>query len=261
MSERTHTLLGEAITQDSVRAVHFFNGRLLTASDLSRDQASRRQADAQVGAATGSGIAWGLEVNAAGPASDAESLGVVTVEAGLAVALSGQALRLNQRVSLSLIQPPADTSGTSGGAFQGTFGPCVDAAASTYVAGDGLLLLTLAPIDVPEGFAPMLALEAINTRCARDVIAEGVQLKLLPIPGGTISGTTPAALAQLRNRIAHECLGSSLLRQAHRQPASTTPKPRFCPCFPYHSSSQFFFEQKKFQKEKNEFHKLLLLSG
>lgn len=224
MSERTHTLLGEAITQDSVRAVHFFNGRLLTASDLSRDQAARRQADAQVGAATGSGIAWGLEVNAAGPASDAESLGVVTVEAGLAVALSGQALRLNQRVSLSLIQPPADTSGTSGGALNGTFGPCVGATASTYVAGDGLLLLTLSPIDVPEGFAPVLALEAINTRCARDVIAEGVQLKLLPIPGGTISGTTSAALAQLRNRIAHECLGSSLLRQAHRQPASTTPR-------------------------------------
>ncbi|OGA80908.1 MAG: hypothetical protein A2711_07075 [Burkholderiales bacterium RIFCSPHIGHO2_01_FULL_63_240] len=224
MSERTHTLLGEAITQDSVRAVHFFNGRLLTASDLSRDQAARRQADAQVGAATGSGIAWGLEVNAAGPASDAESLGVVTVEAGLAVALSGQALRLNQRVSLSLIQPPADTSGTSGGALQSTFGPCVDATASTYVAGDGLLLLTLSPIDVPEGFAPVLALEAVNTRCARDVIAEGVQLKLLPIPGGTISGTTSAALAQLRNRIAHECLGSSLLRQAHRQPTTTTPR-------------------------------------
>ncbi len=222
MSERTHTLLGEAITQDSVRAVHFFNGRLLTAADLSRDQAARRQADAQVGAATGSGIAWGLEVNAAGPVADADSLGVVTVEAGLAVSLSGQALKLNQRISLSLIQPPADTSST--GALGGTFGPCAGTTASTYVAGDGLLLLTLSPIDVPEGFAPVLALEAVNTRCARDVIAEGVQLKLLPIPGGTIAGTTPAALAQLRSRIAHECLGSSTLRQAHRQPASATPR-------------------------------------
>lgn len=222
MSERTHTLLGEALTQDSVRAVHFFNGRLLTAADLSRDQAARRQADAQVGAASGSGIAWGLEVNAAGPATDTESLGVVTVEAGLAVALSGQALKLNQRVSLSLIQAPADNSDM--GSLGGTFGPCAGATASTYVAGDGLLLLTLSPIDVPEGFAPVLALEAVNTRCARDVIAEGVQLKLLPIPGGTIAGTTTAALAQLRNRIAHECLGSSLLRQAHRLPASVTPR-------------------------------------
>ncbi len=222
MSERTHTLLGEAITRDSVRAVHFFNGRLLTASDLSRDQAARRQADAQVGAATGSGIAWGLEVNAAGPATDADSLGVVTVEAGLAVALSGQALKLNQRISLSLIQPPADTSDTGG--LSGTFGPCAGATASTYVAGDGLLLLTLSPIDVPEGFAPVLALESVNTRCARDVVAEGVQLKLLPVPGGTVTGTTAAALAQLRNRIAHECLGSSVLRQAHRLPASTTPR-------------------------------------
>lgn len=220
MSERTHTLLGEAITRDSVRAVHFFNGRLLTASDLSRDQAARRQADAQVGAATGSGIAWGLEVNAAGPVADADSLGVVTVEAGLAVALSGQALKLNQRISLSLIQPPADTSST--GTPGGTFGPCAGTTTSTYVAGDGLLLLTLSPIDVPEGFAPVLALEAVNTRCARDVVAEGVQLKLLPIPGATITGTTPAALAQLRNRIAHDCLGSSVLRQAHRQPPSAT---------------------------------------
>ena len=226
MSERTHTLLGEALTRDSVRAVHFFNGRLLTASDLSRDQTARRQADAQVGAASGSGIAWGLEVNAAGPASDADSLGVVTVEAGLAVAMSGQALKLNQRVSLSLIQPPADTSsvGTSSGTSSSPFGPCAGATSSTYVAGDGLLLLVLSPIDVPEGFAPVLALEAVNTRCARDVVAEGVQLKLLPVPGGTISGTTPAALAQLRSRIAHDCLGSSVLRQAHRQPASATPR-------------------------------------
>lgn len=222
MSERTHTLLGEAITQDSVRAVHFFNGRLLTASDLSRDQAARRQADAQVGAASGSGIAWGLEVNAAGPVADADSLGVVTVEAGLAVALSGQALKLSQRISLSLIQPPADTSST--GTASGTFGPCAGTTTSTYVAGDGLLLLTLSPIDAAEGFAPVLALEAVNTRCARDVVAEGVQLKLLPIPGGTIAGTSQAALAQLRNRIAHECLGSSVLRQAHRQPASGTPR-------------------------------------
>ena len=50
MTERTHTLLGEALTQDSVRAVHFFNGRLLTAADLSRDQGARRQADALLGA-------------------------------------------------------------------------------------------------------------------------------------------------------------------------------------------------------------------
>lgn len=222
MSERTHTLLGEALTQDSVRAVHFFNGRLLTASDLSRDQAARRLADAQVGAASGSGIAWGLEVNAAAPVADADSLGVVTVEAGLAVALSGQALKLNQRISLSLIQPPADTSDTGG--LTGTFGPCAGDTTSTYVAGDGLLLLTLSPLDVPEGFAPVLALESVNTRCARDVIAEGVQLKLLPIPGGTLTGTTATALAQLRSRIAHECLGSAALRQAHRLPASTTPR-------------------------------------
>src|SRR3989344_9309774 len=118
----------------------------------------------------------------------------------------------------------ASPSGTSGGALQSQLRPCVDATPRPYVPGGGLLLLTLSPIDVPEGFAPVLALEAVNTRCARDVIAEGVQLKLLPIPGGTISGTTSAALAQLRNRIAHECLGSSLLRQAHRQPTTTTPR-------------------------------------
>lgn len=226
MTERTHTLLGEALTQDSVRAVHFFNGRLLTAADLSRDQGARRQADALLGAAGGSGIAWGLEVNAASPAADTDSLGVVTVEPGLAVTLSGQALKLNQRVSLSLIQPPASasSSGTSTASGEGPFGPCAGSIPSTYVAGDGLMLLTMSPAQQPEGFAPVLALEAVNTRCARDVMAEGVQLKLLPIPGGTLTGTTPTALAQLRSRIAHDCLGSAQLRQAHRQVASTTPR-------------------------------------
>ena len=52
--------LQEPFGDDGIRTVNFFNGRLLTGNDMSREQAARRQADARIGLAMGDGIASGL---------------------------------------------------------------------------------------------------------------------------------------------------------------------------------------------------------
>lgn len=218
MSETASTRLGQALTQDSVRAVNFFNGRLLTAGDLSRDQDARRLADARVGAAMGSGIAWGLEVH---PAASGVA-GEVDVASGLAISLSGRALHVATSVTLTLVQPPIDAPDTSGSTRD--FGPCRTAGGSgsgSYVVGDGLFLLVLSPIDQPDGFAPVLALEAINTRCAQDLVLEASQLRLIRLPQDALNNVTGSGandIARLRNRMAYDCFGAQDRRLQHREP-------------------------------------------
>ncbi|WP_338440576.1 hypothetical protein, partial [uncultured Aquabacterium sp.] len=108
------TLLGTPITDEAIAAVHFFNGRLLTSRDLSREQDARRTADARVGAATGGGIAWGLEVNASGTGAGT-STGNVRVDPGLALGLAGNSLKLARPFTVTLVQPPSTTTASSDG--------------------------------------------------------------------------------------------------------------------------------------------------
>ena len=145
----------------AIRAGNFFNGRLLTSKDLGREQDNRRQADAWLGQAVGVGIAWGLEASPQGAAAAR----TVQVKAGLAVNRAGQTLRLAAHQVVTLVaQPDAALPGASTG-----FGPCGALSGSTtYAAGNGLYLLTLAPLMVDEGTAPVLALDPGNVRCNTD---------------------------------------------------------------------------------------------
>ena len=43
--------LQQAVADGGIETVNFFNGRLLTAGDMSREQDARRQADARLGLA------------------------------------------------------------------------------------------------------------------------------------------------------------------------------------------------------------------
>ena len=219
MSEAVNTRLGQGITQDGVRAVNFFNGRLLTARDLSRDQDARRLADARVGASTGSGIAWGLEVNAL----DGGENGEVQVEAGLAMSLSGQALNLATPVRLTLIQPPVSAPDTGSSARD--FGPCKQLGNGSYVAGDGLFLLTLTPLDQPDGFAPVLAIDAANARCAQDLVIEAAQLRLIRLPDPTVGSGSERDIARMRNRLAYDCFGADDRQLHHLQPDLAASRP------------------------------------
>lgn len=209
--------LNTPILDQGIRAVNFFNGRLLTSKDLGREQTARRQADAWLGQAIGAGIAWGLEVSREGEAAAR----IVRIKAGLAVNRAGQTLQLASEQVVTLVAPPDGLAPSAGVGF----GPCGVLSGSTYVAGDGLYLLTLAPTSVAEGRAPVLALDPGNVRCNTDATVEAVQLRMLRIGMEVLSARGIdtnaiglASISRLRNSIAYACFGFPAIAQAHAHP-------------------------------------------
>lgn len=189
--------LQKTISDGGLRSINFFNGRLLTARDLSQEQAVNREALRRLGQALGSGVVEGLEVFKSPTATAVAP--VVTVEPGLAVNQAGQALLLGKQIELTLARPAgAATGGAS------IFVTCQPPQTGTYVAGAGAYVLTIAPAEVTEGRAQASGLSG-NAACGTDVVVEGVQFRLLQL------NVTPADLsdaAHLRNRLAYKCFGA-----------------------------------------------------
>lgn len=212
---------GTPLLDQGIRAVNFFNGRLVTSGDLSRDQQARREGDARLGQANGSGIVHGLEVTLAGQPADRR----LAVKAGLAVNAGGQTLCLGADQVLALV-PAADADPPETG---GGFGACAQLSGGTYVAGDGLYIVTLAPVLRPEGRAPVLALEPGNVRCNTDVMVEAVQLRMLRIGAALLdahgldtSAIGDAPVSRLRSSVAAACFGLPQRHAAHGAPGSAS---------------------------------------
>ena len=190
--------LSEVITSGGIRSINFFNGRLLSAEDMTQEQGTRRDADALLGRSLGAGIACGLEVSGA---ASSGAVPVVTVQAGLAINAMGQALRLSDAVDLSLVRP-ADTSAS--GAASG-FSECQPPQAGVYVADAGVYLLVLCPASTTEGRAPVSGLTTCMSSCNAKYKIDGIQFRLVPLDVATADLSQPA---YLRNLVAYECYGS-----------------------------------------------------
>src|SRR4051812_41911183 len=103
----TDYALTEAILDTELRHINFFNGRLLTGTDLEEEQSAQHAHFRHLGEAIGEGVAFGLGVS---PADTSPPDGpVVSVTKGLAVNRAGQTLRLecDQRVALTRSPDPA----------------------------------------------------------------------------------------------------------------------------------------------------------
>src|SRR5689334_9771718 len=123
--------LGEAILDNRQRSINFFNGRLLSAEDLSQEQTANREARRALGQAGGPGIAFGLEVVRPGGGNAQNP--VVTVLPGLAVNRRGQTLDLPVQIDLTLTRPLDEgAAGASG------FSDCIPPQPGVYVAGAGV---------------------------------------------------------------------------------------------------------------------------
>ena len=196
--------LQEAIGEGGIEAVHFFNGRLLSGQDLSREQAAQRRARERLGLALGTGIVFGLEVSRVAATSE-NPLPGVRVEAGLAINAEGEALRLEEPETIRLTRVAQPTpSGPEG------FQDCAPALAGTYLAGEGLYLLTLAPASVARGRAASNGLAGDAAACNSDAILRGVQFRLLEIPPPLFADLDWTE-ADFRNRIAYRCFGAGVL--------------------------------------------------
>lgn len=208
------TSLGTPLSEQAIRNVNFFNGRLVTSRDMARTQEAQREADARLGQGIGAGIVQGLEIGI-----DNASQRQLTVSPGLAISASGQALCLGASQVLALVAT-ADVSSTPASA--GGFGRCGALSGGGYVAGNGLYLLTLAPVMVDEGRAPVLALEPGNARCNTDAVVEAVQFRLLRVPATLLASlgldanpAGAAAVSKWRSAVAYACFGFPGLPNAH----------------------------------------------
>lgn len=194
----------EPLTDDgSIRSIHFFNGRLLTGKDFSREQDARREADRRLGLALGEGVAFGLQVEHNRPLSQTDRP-VVTVKAGLAFNGYGQALRLSNDVQLALARSFEATA-----SVDCLFGNCREIIGGTYVAGAGVYLLTIAPAEKSEGKAASNGFDPSQVRCNTDTLVEAVQFRLLRINRTLYAGFDVAA-PSFRNALAYRCFGASV---------------------------------------------------
>ena len=200
--------LAEAIYNDELRSIHFFNGRLLSSEDLVLEQGANRNHHRLLGRAVGSGVAWGLEVS--GKLGDTS--GAVDITPGLAVNRSGRALALPKAIHLALQQTttPATASGDT------AFAPCTPQPPVSNPKAAGVCLLVMSPVEDEQGSAPVSGLGNAPAACNTAYETEGVCFRLLAATSylldGFLTGADLADVPHLRNALAHACFGTTVLK-------------------------------------------------
>lgn len=194
--------LSDIILDGGIRSVKFFNGRLLSGEDLSKEQEAQRLERRRLGQAIGSGVVSGLEVKeAAGISTNAAP--VLEITAGLAINRDGQTLALSDTINLSLVKANGSTNGSNGATTAG-FASCALPEPGVYVAGAGLYLLTIIPAGTTEGRALVSGLGNVDAACNVKYTVDGVQFRLISLELDPVDLADPN---RLRNRIAYRCFG------------------------------------------------------
>ncbi len=194
----------QAVLTDGIPSVAFFNGRLLTGEDLTREQLATTEARLRVGRALGSGVVCGLEVALVASADRARP--VVSVRPGRAVNARGAVMELSTGVDVALTR-----EGPTGAGPEAVFTDCRPLQPGTYVAGVGAYVLTVEPARRGVGRAPVNGFEDVAAGCNVAYSLEGVQFTLLRV------ALPAAALAdpdRTRNRVAHLMAGTASVEQA-----------------------------------------------
>lgn len=209
--------LDTPVLDGGIASTNFFNGRLLSSEDLSREQDARRFGAAQLGRAAGEGVVEGFWVSAQiGGSTLTQPL--VTVKAGLAVNRLGQTLELPRDVDVSLLGAQEDGSAVAPSA--GAFAACTEPGGGVYVAGTGVYLLAVCPASRKQGRAPASGLGGIGAPCTAKEVVDGVQFHLVRLD---VSDEDLADEAHLRNAVAYGCFGESALQQFGAAPYATPP--------------------------------------
>jgi len=202
--------LKQPIINGSLRATNFFNGRLVTGADMTREQTARREAVWRAGKAVGDGIVFGLEVE---KDKDAGVINpIVSVKKGLAVNRCGQALYVAEDTSVDLLQRFGTVDKPST-----IFGDCQPLQVGTYVAGFGFYLLILSPVETNDGSAPTSGLNNALATCNSNVILETAQFNLLPVDAFLKNESLPTDKL-LRNYIAYRCFGTAKSYEFFKNP-------------------------------------------
>jgi hypothetical protein len=219
------TNLNSPILQGGIKNVNFFNGRLLTATDLRDEQAANRQQHWQLGQAAGSGVVYGLEVSLVAAKR-------VQVTAGLAINSQGQPLMLPDDSEITLA-----AEANSNDAAPDFFADC-DQPPPQQTAGEmDIYALVMAPAAGYNGSAPMHTLqdEGRLNGCGKRYAVEGVKFRLVRFNREALADLsaatrteilalldaaepTAAQRSRLRNLLAHLCFGTEPLAAFGREP-------------------------------------------
>jgi hypothetical protein len=206
----TKKRLQEPILDGGVSSINYFNGRLLNAGDLTRERVAHREVDQRLGRALGDGVAYGLEVRLS-PHSQPQSP-ALQIDAGLAINRNGQALSLGSPITLELLRPSVRTA--TGPA---SFTDYTTSSSGTYIAGQGVYLLTIAPIESRVGRAPVSGLGNEGSSCNADSVIDGVQFRLIQVDSSLIIEELRDE-SRLRNRLAYRCFGVTQVNEFLRNP-------------------------------------------
>ncbi|MEM7051208.1 MAG: hypothetical protein AAF604_16180 [Acidobacteriota bacterium] len=215
------TELLSAILDGGLRHPHFFEGRILTATDLSVEREAHRARQRRLGRALGSGIVSGLEVTIRDRGAGG-TVPVLGITAGLALAADGDSLELAADIDLCLArelehEPPPDSP----------FHACAPPSTKPVAVGEGVYLLLLGPA---AGFRERAVMSGLGdpkagAGCGSRWALEGVSFRLLPydplaeelLPAThrdqladlLTDAATPARRSRLRNHLAHLFLASA----------------------------------------------------
>lgn len=192
----------ETVFTDSIQHPNFFNGRILTATDLRDEQTANLKRSRYLGQAIGAGVVSGLDVRASG---DRRAL---TITGGLAINRRGDVLPLPGDITtvelvISKQIAPARPS---------PFISC-DVAGATTLTGvlskGGYYLLAIANATrLSKAMAPNSGLNGDPANCTHRYEEIGVQFKLVPLtPDDFVSSLTPTA-KNSRSYLAHVCFGT-----------------------------------------------------
>ena len=188
------------VLNNGIETTNFFNGRLLSAEDLKRQEDAHARRFRDLGAAMGEGIACGLEVSAT-PGVDQVAYPTVSVKAGLTCNRLGQTLRLESDIDVTLSSTAAEAAIGRATVFKN----CVPPTAQPFAQVNGVYLLTIFPAQSGEGLAPVSWLGDGVAPCNTDLTRETVRFRLVEIDLTDVDA--PADPKLLRNYLAYACFG------------------------------------------------------
>jgi hypothetical protein len=190
--------LQQPVLSGGIHSINFFNGRLLSARDLTLEQSAYREADRRLGSAVGDGVAYGLEVSTATKSSKESP--AVSISEGLAINRRGQTLMVDARTDIALVRTASALLRSK------VFSECQPLQTGAYVANAGVYLLTIAPAQVNEGRAMTNGMNPTTATCNSDTTVTAVQFRLIQIdPPITSAELTDED--HLRNLVAYKCFG------------------------------------------------------
>lgn len=206
-----------SIFNEDLKAPNYFNGRLLTAEDLQKDQQAILTRQSWLGKACGYGVVEGLMVTREDTTNLKVTPGIGLNRQGRIMYLPKNEEQNNSGTNKSgewVLPLVFTTTDNQPATDAGQFVNCgFSSTESVSYAPDGIYLLTVAPVSRPEGMAPIKAMAGNIAGCGTQWNVEGVKFKAIPLLQLSLPDERTNN-EKIRNQLAYWCYGFPLAREA-----------------------------------------------